>query len=406
MLKLERVIMGTALYFLVTSLLYLLALLAGVPVWLPALASIVSLAMLVYLIAPQAAAQVTLQQAVMVVLIGLAAVIYAWFKAKKYGEWDADYIWNLHAKYLASPQYWRNLFQNTKYAHPDYPLLLPSAIGFLWRMFPQSGQLAPFGVAFLFLLGTPLLLFSRLSRLHFTVAAICLLLLTSNAFFLALATDQYADVPLAFFLLASWVSLENVRTTSQPRMQLLLAGAMMGAMVSTKNEGLMLALLLLLWHLPLLRAQRCRLWLLPTLLAPLAITLGIKWAFAPPNDLVDGLQPGWWHLLHRWARYQEIWRVFWLRTQQDFALAAAVIAGAAVAGLGGRRPLLRSLGFPVLAMLCYAMVYLLTSHDLTWHLETSINRLMMHLLPLTIYLLGRNVATLLSARGSTAVQQF
>ncbi len=54
--------------------------------------------------------------------------------ASKHGGWDAWAMWNFHSKYMADPHNWRKLFLNIESDHVDYPLCLPSCLGFFIRL--------------------------------------------------------------------------------------------------------------------------------------------------------------------------------------------------------------------------------------------------------------------------------
>jgi hypothetical protein len=65
------------------------------------------------------------------------------------------------------------------------------------------------------------------------------------------------------------------------------------------------------------------------------------------------------------------------------------------------RPASLHLAFvPVFMMMGYFMVYIITPYDLAWHLETSLDRLMMQIWPASVFILG---AVLVTARDQTTV---
>jgi len=72
--------------------------------------------------------------------LALAAAFYAAILRSivhPHGEgWDAFAIWNLHARFLfRGGAHWRDGFSSLiPWSHPDYPLLLPSAVAHFWTV--------------------------------------------------------------------------------------------------------------------------------------------------------------------------------------------------------------------------------------------------------------------------------
>ena len=162
------------------------------------------------------------------------------------GGWDAWAIWNARARFLfRSGDDWRQAFHPAQ-AHDDYPLLVPMsnvrcwwrsganrvgcprcwAMGSLWRRLAcwrreSAGCAAQPGL----LAGTVLL---------------------GTKAFVMLGAAQYADVPLAFFILASvlLLALDDAAEQSSPGL-VLLAGLCAGLAAWTKNEGLLFLVVVL-----------------------------------------------------------------------------------------------------------------------------------------------------------------
>src|SRR5215472_7577163 len=59
--------------------------------------------------------------------------------------WDAFAIWNLHARYLfRGGEHWRDGFSPLiPWSHPDYPLLLPSAVAHFWSLLGHETTAVP-----------------------------------------------------------------------------------------------------------------------------------------------------------------------------------------------------------------------------------------------------------------------
>ena len=74
----------------------------------------------------------------LVVVVACAVLLVDWIGAHPHGRWDAWAIWNLRAKFLATPSdRWRDAFDPVvSWSHPDYPLLLPLAVSYTHLTLP------------------------------------------------------------------------------------------------------------------------------------------------------------------------------------------------------------------------------------------------------------------------------
>ncbi len=128
-------------------------------------------------------------------------------RSAPYGNWDAFAIWNLRAKFLLAPgDLWRNavspLLERT---HPDYPLLLSSFIARTWRLGGVISPAAPLATAFLFAGAVPALLTSLLALSRGLAAGLlALFVLLATTSYIEQIPWQYADIPLSFYLLATF----------------------------------------------------------------------------------------------------------------------------------------------------------------------------------------------------------
>ena len=127
--------------------------------------------------------------------------------AHPHGEgWDAFAIWNLHARFLfRGGEHWRDGFSALiPWSHPDYPLLLPSAVAHFWSILGHEQTAVPASIGIAFTFSTVALLFSSLDKLRGRASALLGgLALLSTPFFVEQGSSQYADVPLSFFFLAT-----------------------------------------------------------------------------------------------------------------------------------------------------------------------------------------------------------
>lgn len=350
--------------------------------------------------------------------LGLAALNVATFvimaRRLPNGGWDALAMWNMKARFMfLGGEHWTDMFRGTV-GHPDYPLLVPSAIARVWQYAGNHLELGQAAVAMGFTFGTVLLLAGGLRALRGAGWGwLGGLLLLGTPAFMKHGARQYADVPLAFYFLASIILLcLAAERPREDRLRLwLLAGLSAGLAAWTKNEGLQFVLVLLFVQSPALffrGERRARLVQLVTvaigMLPGVAANLYFKWRFAVTNDLVagqDGSSP-----------------IALLLDPDRYALIAKALGGEVfISGEGLAiglllflliaRPGRQSLSQPALlsglavmggTFAGYLLVFMATPHDLAWHLSTALDRLTLQLWPGVLFLV------LLGASGSPSTQ--
>jgi hypothetical protein len=222
--------------------------------------------------------------------------------------------------------------------------------------------------------------------------------LIGTPFFLSVGVSQYADVPLAFFFLATLclVYLRD-RSARNPSTGLALAGFTASLAAWTKNEGLLfLCAFLVVYFLKRVRTQGWRAASLETgwiLLGavPVLVVLGyFKLFIATPSDLFSA--SGLWLKALDPARYWLITR--WLLKEVflfgEWWIVPAPLVLAIYAKMLGKTPVSKdwSTGVATLTLtLCgYAAIYVITPYDLRWHLRFSLNRLFLQLWPSVLFL--------------------
>jgi hypothetical protein len=216
--------------------------------------------------------------------------------------------------------------------------------------------------------------------------------LLSSATFALNAPTQYADVPLSFFFLSTFVLLLLADAGRAETMAL--AGFTAGCAAWTKDEGIvfaaMMATALLLCTLLSKLSVRRFAQFAAGALVPIAVTIYFK------AELASG--PGTWSSLTlesalnqiaQPARYAQILSAFWgeTKTMGVSLIALALLAG--LLGLQSRGPLTRAaLGVCVLMLAGDFAIYVVTPFDLAWHLSTSLGRLLTQLVPSATFLVA------------------
>ena len=312
------------------------------------------------------------------------------YSAEPYGGWDGWAIWNMHARFmLRAGTAWPELLSapQLNWTHPDYPRLVSASVARVWAWSGGEFPAASAWVSGLFAAALATLLVAVIARHRGRTAALLAgLLLLSTPFFVTFSTNQHADIPLASLMLAA-VALALLGE------HWVLAGLCAGFAAWTKNEGLLFAAVfalvcgLSLWR----QGSRSALLRLGAGLAVgLLPALYFKLLLAPPNDLAAApLVPRLTQLVDG-ARHRAILSALARDGAHFGEWSVAPWIALALPFLAW--PLRRRLahgeiivsGVLVLMLAGYYVVYLMSPHDLAWHLDTSLVRLLLQLWPLAL----------------------
>jgi len=317
---------------------------------------------------------------------------------KPNGDWDAYAIWNTQARLIyRGGAHWINLFHGD-YSHPDYPLLLGGLIARWWFLLGYETIYVHMAIALLQVALIILILFWELSQIksrwHALVAT---LILTSTPFFLDHGSSQYPDTMLSLFFLSSCVFLSMAERSKDSKTKFIfMAGLTASLAVWTKNEGALFLLALLTSQFLLMRnlkAQvRTTLLLVVGALPVLVIVIYFKLNLAPPNDLFIHQSVAIFEKLFDLNRYSYVLIRF---IQMSTAFGNGIISPlivliiyAILVGKDQNYPYksYRQIMITTMMIACgYFMIYVITPHDLKWHIDTSIDRLMIQLLPMIVF---------------------
>lgn len=338
-------------------------------------------------------------------LVSLANFIENWilaFFAAPDGKWDAWSIWNLHARFINSGEFWLSGFSSgmTWWSHPDYPLLLPGFIARVWGLIDSQSQYVPALIELCFMLCILGTIVASVGLLRGWKLAVFAGLFTIPILHDSLGTQQYADMPLAFFFLGTNLCLWLARSRKDQPPLLFLAGIMAGAAIWTKNEGwaLLLAVAIvegwiILTEKPKLRDLLTRWMWFGAGIAPLfAAVLVFKVFVAAPNDIVDSF--GSQNILAKisdLSRYTLIWQSikaqFFTIGSLKVGLLPTLIGFVFMLGWNKITPNTVWIGLRLaMIALVYFAIYVLTPHSLEWHLSTSLARLFDQIIPTLIWM--------------------
>jgi hypothetical protein len=325
---------------------------------------------------------------------------------KPHGDWDAWAVYNMKARFLfRAGEHWRDVFSKPmEWAGPDYPLLIPTALAATWTLMGKETLVVPALVAMLFTLATIGIATCAVSALRGkTQGFLAGLILMGTAFLTTHGANQYSDIPIGFFFLATLalIHLQDEFANSDCKF-LVLAGLTAGLSAWTKNEGFLFLIAVLVsrflvtvprngWKTYLKDVRPFAAGLLPVLLVVIYFKLTISarsYLLAPPEG------PSFIAKLADIARYRTIID-FFVRLGLAFGnwpTSIVPLLAFYLLLLGIRIPekqratIAGSLIGLGIMLAGYFMVYVMSPRDLEWHLTTSLDRLYSQLWPSFIFI--------------------
>jgi hypothetical protein len=334
-------------------------------------------------------------------LLSVEFAVFAWASARSpRGNWDAWAIWNLRAHFLyrAGGTAWRDGFTEAlAWSHPDYPLLLPAFIARTWTLLGRESAAVPIALGCFFTFGSVVLMASSIAILRGTRQCLLAgLALAATPVFFVQGAMQCADVPVAFFRLASLAALAvayRFDNRVDNRGFAALAGAAAALDGWAKNEGL-------LWFGSLLIGlgwanRRALVSFLAGSLPLLGPILFFKARVATSSDIFGAagrsgmaarvLDPSRYLLIATEA-LKHVW-TFGPLFLSPFVLLGVYLAVAGLRKANTDSPVIRA-GVLASALTAagYGAIYLLRPLDLRWLLDTSADRLLVQLWPGIVFL--------------------
>ena len=340
-------------------------------------------------------------------LLGAVAgvVAAAWVvhvRAVPDADWDAWMIWNMRARFLArAPDDLARAFASSlDFSHTDYPLFVPGLVTPAWLALGNEPAWVPALVSNAVALACLCIVAGMLTRLRAGAgAAVAGIALLGVPFYASQGASQCSDVPVSAFVALSasvmaWaVAVEDGRRGPT----WMLAGAAASLAAWTKNEGLLFflagaaAVFLASGHRSAhlgSRLQRAA-WFVAGGLPTLLLVWWFKSSFAVENDLfVNSTLQG---VIGRATDVDRYVRIASRMAAEPFlfgkwnALPAALAACVLLLRGNGRPSGAGLLGVWLgLVLAGFFAVYVLTPHDLDWHLTTSLDRLYVQVWPLAV----------------------
>ncbi len=376
------------------------------------------------------------------IFLGAAAVIFvvsslstiSYLLRRKQGDWDAWMMYNRSALFIyRDPTQWLTTSfsrQMDPIFHPDYPLLLAMNTAWGWDIVGSETPHIPMTQSALFAIACAGILVSALaSTKSLGQAALGIIILWGTPTLVNEGAREMADLPLAFFILATGILIYFYVLNKKPAL-IALAGLTAGLAAWTKNEGslfvvsaglsLIVAFLFTTntqshnaegtQHLvtqkkfPSSSAVKIRADVLPVLFRfvlglafPFAIVIGFKLFLAPPSDVLSNGPTRSIQQILELPRHIEILQFLGreLFYFGGWTSLIGIIPILVIYFLLFRSPIHKDLrpafiaGITMIAiqLLGDYGVYLITPYDLTWHLTYSIERIVLQVFPLIVFLI-------------------
>ncbi|HEY5984257.1 MAG TPA: glycosyltransferase family 39 protein [Anaerolineales bacterium] len=324
---------------------------------------------------------------------------------RRQGDWDAWMMYNRAARFIYFDQaHWLGSFspEMSPIFHADYPLLLASDIVAGWELLGRDSAAVPMVQSALFAIACAGLLGSSLGAVKsLGQAALGITLLWGVPVFVNEGARQMADVPLAFFILATGV-LFFLYATNRQRGLLVLAGIAVGLGAWTKNEGTVLvvgAVASVLLAFVRRDSWTALLTFAAGLAVPLAVVIYFKLFLAPSGDILLGASGGLAAKLADVSRHTLIIQYLWneftaFGSWGIWGISIGILPILAVYYLVFRSSIAQNVRAAYLAGLAmlgiqvvgYYAAYLVSPYDLAWHLSYSSTRIVAQVFPLILFL--------------------
>jgi len=327
-----------------------------------------------------------------------------------HGNWDAWGIWNMHARFIYRlNNHLADFFQNCPdWSHPDYPLFIPSAIARCWKYINYEQLLAAIVIAMLFTFGLVFLLSSSLSIFkNKNQGYLAGMVMLSTFTFMYQGASQCADIPIAFFFLATIILL-CLKDKYNENSLLILAGITAGVSLWCKNEGAVFIISIFIARFSAVLfdkgfkiATKELILFFAGLFPVLSGIIYFKVQLTPANDIFlnQGIDDFLTRIIDP-TRYTEIFSYFFISVKHYFGKLAGLpllMVYALFAGININKEYKSSIITIImtlyLMLMGYFGIYLITPHDLQWHLSTSLYRLLLQLWPIFLFLFFMIVKT-------------
>lgn len=306
----------------------------------------------------------------------------------RWGDWDAYAIWNLHGKFLFYEN-WTDLFTNDiSWTHPDYPLFIPALNAMIWRALNTINAIVPVIIAYLPFLGIVSLFYLYFKHKNSVLLGLIIILfIVIDKRFMLKASSQMADTYIAYFYLLAIMLFSDQKEGENRRKALpFVLGFCSSVPMWVKNEGIVFFIIFSIVYI--IRFRKFGHLILQFFIGSLIIIIAVasfKMMYAPANDLLRGQGVDTLQKIVDYNRYYEIAKSLVINVFIQVPLVLFLLAFFILFNV---KKLFRlEMYILFLTLICYLFVYVITPHDLKWHLDTSLIRLIHHLYPAVLFVL-------------------
>jgi hypothetical protein len=336
----------------------------------------------------------------LLLLVDLAVFVWESVRTPR-GNWDAWAIWNLRAHffYREGGMAWRDGFTEVlDWSHPDYPLLLPAFVAGGWKLLGRESRAVPIATGCFFTFGSAVLMTASLGILRGARQGLLAgIALAATPVFFVQGAMQCADVPVAFFRLASLAAMAMAHRSDQRhdrRGFAILAGMAAALDGWAKNEGLLWFAAFLIsvmvamsWRLivPFVAGALPALGPIALFKTRVATSSDIFGAAGRAGMMARSMDASRYGLIAREA-IKHIWSFGPLVVSPFVLLGIYFIVVGRRKGDRDRAVIRAGEAALLVTVAGYFLIYLLRDLDLRWLLDTSADRLLVQLWPAMIFL--------------------
>jgi hypothetical protein len=216
---------------------------------------------------------------------------------------------------------------------------------------------------------------------------------TTQDYIVKVGTGQLADNWVALFLLLAYISYYSFRLNKDSR-NIFWVGAMLGCSLWTKNEGIILIVIFLLFTIPDLLRHKCLGKLFLGMALPLTAFTLFKIFIAPSNDILAAQEHLPWDKIRDLSRYSEVRRLTWIAIEMYYQAIPYLVIGYFIYCIIEKRKPDVEIWMIILCFVAYLSVYIITPHNIGWHISTSVDRLVFQLIPTLIWIIATRLSVI------------
>lgn len=358
------------------------------------------------------------------IILSQAAYALVYALSLPLAGWDAWFIWFLKGRvFFVDKAVSGGFLTNSLYAydHPEYPLLIPLSIAWVYTAIGHVSETAAktiFPLQFFSMLAVFYYFTKRLwgkrAGLVFTalLSLTPIVLIHSGGFPVKIGALYagdfvgYADLAIAVYFLSACAFL-YLYTQEGKAPQVILSGLFLALGAWTKNEGLAFAALGYIAILIYMLTERKGWWLKAAIIAALLIVFIAPWSIYKMGLGLKSEYTGNAGLSVFFGNIGRLRLVTARMLEYMFGFVALynftwwLYAASFVFNLRGlaRKPLLILNAMLLSQLAVYALIYVISPNEVNWLIQTSLDRVLLHLTPLSMLIAAVNLKEVLGETG-------